>query len=213
MSTAKSPNTDLHAVEASERASNVERPVIEWRALVSQIRSGDDTGMQQLYKLLNRGIRYYLCRHLGPQELEDKVQDTLLIVVHAIKRGHLGEPEHIMGFVRTVVRRQVAAYTKQTVHCRRTHADLEVDITAADRKWNPEQEAIIRKKAELMKSALSSLSQTDRNILVRFYLHEQPREQIYREMDLTEAQFRLLKSRAKAKLLEIGRKGVAPALP
>ena len=197
------------AREARERASKAGQTAIEWSVLVSQIKSGEDTGMEQLYKLFSRGIRYYLCRQLGPQELEDKVHDTFLIVVHAIKRGDLREPERLMGFVRTVVRRQVAAYIEQAVHTRREQADLEMGITVADRKQNPEQEAIIRQKAELMESALSSLSQRDRDILVRFYLHEQPQEQICREMDLTETQFRLLKSRAKAKFGEIGRKKLA----
>lgn len=165
--------------------------------------------MEQLYKLFSRGIRYYLCRQLGPQELEDKVHDTFLIVVNAIKRGDLREPERLMGFVRTVVRRQVAAYIETAVHTRREQADLETGITVADRKQNPEQEAMMKQKTELMKSALEALSKRDRDILVRFYLKEQPQEQICREMCLTETQFRLLKSRAKAKFGEIGRKKLA----
>lgn len=179
---------------------------VDWADLVAQIQAGSDAGMEQLYKLFSRGIRYYLCRQLGPQELEDKVHDTFLIVVNAIKRGDLREPERLMGFVRTVVRRQVAAYIETAVHTRREQTDLETGITVADRKHNPEQEAIIREKAELMKSALADLGQRDRDILVRFYLKEQSQEQICREMDLTETQFRLLKSRAKAKFGEIGRK-------
>jgi RNA polymerase sigma-70 factor (ECF subfamily) len=181
----------------------------EWGALVSQIKAGEEAGMEQLYKLFSRGIRYYLCRQLGPQELEDKVHDTFLIVVNAIKRGDLREPERLMGFVRTVVRRQVAAYIEQVVHTRREQTDLESGVTVVDRKQNPEQEAIVRQKAELMKSALEGLSKRDRDILVRFYLQEQPQEQICREMSLTETQFRLLKSRAKTKFGEIGRKKLA----
>src|SRR6201996_3481862 len=179
---------------------------MEWALLVQQIKGGKDEGMEQLYKLFSRGIRFYLCRQLGPQELEDKVHDTFLIVVNAIERGDLREPERLMGFVRTVVRRQVAAYIEQAVHTRREQADIETGITVADRKQNPEQEAMLRQKADLMKSALAALSKRDRDILVRFYLKEQPQEQICREMELTETQFRLLKSRAKAKFGEIGRK-------
>lgn len=194
--------------EAREKTSKSFTPV-EWGVLVAQVKAGEDSGMEQLYKLFSRGIRYYLCRQLGPQELEDKVHDTFLIVVNAIKRGDLREPERLMGFVRTVVRRQVAAYIEQAVHTRREQADLETGVTVADRKQNPEQEAMLRQKAELMKSALAALSQRDRDILVRFYLKEQPQEQICREMALTETQFRLLKSRAKAKFGEIGRKKLA----
>jgi RNA polymerase sigma-70 factor, ECF subfamily len=179
---------------------------VDWAGLVAQVQAGDDAGMEQLYKLFSRGIRYYLCRQLGPQELEDKVHDTFLIVVNAIRRGDLREPERLMGFVRTVVRRQVAAYIETAVHTRREQTDLETGISVADRKENPEQEAIIRQRAELMKSALADLGQRDRDILIRFYLKEQSQEQICREMSLTETQFRLLKSRAKAKFGEIGRK-------
>src|SRR3954454_3467452 len=178
----------------------------EWGTLVSQIKAGEDAGMEHLYKLFSRGIRYYLCRQLGPQELEDKVHDTFLIVVNAIKRGDLREPERLMGFVRTVVRRQVAGYIEHAVHTRRDQTDLECGITVADRKRNPEQEAIIRQKAELMMSSLAALSERDREILVRFYLKEQTQEQICQDMSLTETQFRLLKSRAKAKFGDIGRK-------
>lgn len=195
--------------QTREEGSKSGFSAVEWSTLVAQVKAGDDAGMEQLYKLFSRGIRYYLCRQLGPQELEDKVHDTFLIVVNAIRRGDLREPERLMGFVRTVVRRQVAAYIEQAVHTRREQTDLETGITVADRKQNPEQEAMVRQKAELMRSALAALSQRDRDILVRFYLQEQPQEQICREMCLTETQFRLLKSRAKAKFGEIGRKKLA----
>jgi len=195
--------------EVREKTSRPGYSPVEWGILVNQIKVGEETGMEQLYRLFSRGIRYYLCRQLGPQELEDKVHDTFLIVVNAIRRGDLREPERLMGFVRTVVRRQVAAYIEQAVHNRREQADLETGVTVADRKENPEQEAMIRQKAALMESALSALSERDREILVRFYLKEQPQDQICREMDLTETQFRLLKSRAKAKFGEIGKKKLA----
>ncbi len=61
-----------------------------------------------------------------------------------------------------------------------------------------------------MKTALECLSSRDREILVRYYLSEQSREQICREMSLTETQFRLAKSRAKAKLGNTGRKKLVP---
>jgi RNA polymerase sigma-70 factor (ECF subfamily) len=195
--------------EVRERSSRGGYTPMEWSLLVDQIKTGDDTGMEHLYKLFSRGIRYYLCRQLGPQELEDKVHDTFLIVVNAIKRGDLREPERLMGFVRTVVRRQVAAYIENAVHIRREQQDLESSATVADRKQNPEQEAIFRQKSALMKSALESLSKRDRDILIRFYLMEQSQDQICREMALTETQFRLLKSRAKAKFGDIGRKKLA----
>lgn len=179
---------------------------VDWHDLVDRIQRGEDSGMEELYQLFARGIRYYLCRQLGAQELDDKVHDTFVIVVQAIRRGELREPDRLMGFVRTVVRRQVAAHIDKVVHSRREEMDLDVGVRVADRGRNPEQTVAFRQKVELMLSVLASLSDRDREILNRFYLREQTQEQICEEMGLSETQFRLLKSRAKARFGEIGRR-------
>jgi RNA polymerase sigma-70 factor, ECF subfamily len=181
----------------------------DWATLVAQIKTGDDAGLERLYQVFSRGIRYYLCRQLGPEELEDRVHDSFLTVVHAIRKGELREPERLMGFVRTIVRRQVATYIDQAVHKRRDQIEIEPNVTVVDSKEDPEEQAIARQKVELMKAVLRTLSPRDREILERFYLKEEPQEQICREMDLSETQFRLLKSRAKARFGEIGKKKLA----
>jgi len=177
-----------------------------WAGLVDRIRDNDNTAMEELYRIFSRGVRYYLCRHLGPQELDDKVHDTFLIVVQAIQGGALREPEKLMGFVRTVVRRQVAAFIDQAIHTRRDLADMEVGGRIPDARNNPEQRAIQEQKTDLMVKVLQGISRRDREILTRFYLYEQSMEQICDEMGLTETQFRLLKSRAKARFGELGRR-------
>jgi len=179
---------------------------MDWHGLVSRIRAGEASGMEDLYGLFARGIRYYLCRQLGNQEIDDKVHDTFVIVVQAIRRGEIREPERLMGFVRTVVRRQVAAYIDTVVHTRRDELNLDVGARVADRRRNPEQHAVTQQKTDLMIEVLRGLAPRDREILTRFYLEEQSQEEICREMDLTETQFRLLKSRAKARFGEIGKR-------
>ncbi len=179
---------------------------VNWQDLVDRIKRGDESGMEDLYRLFGRGIRYYLCRQLGHQELDDKVHDTFVIVVQAIRRDELREPERLMGFVRTVVRRQVAAYIDEVVHSRRDEMNLDLGVRVADRRNNPEQTAAFRQKVEFMLAILRSLSERDREILTRFYLDEQSQEQICQEMDLSETQFRLLKSRAKARFGEVGKR-------
>jgi len=150
-----------------------------------------------------------LCHQLGPQELDDKVHDTFVVVVQAIRRGELREPQRLMGFVRTIVRRQVAAYIDKVVHTRRDQAELDASIRVPDPRANPEEDAIFRQRTELIRRVLRELSTRDREILTRFYLYEQSQDQICSEMELTETQFRLLKSRAKARFGELGKKKLA----
>jgi RNA polymerase sigma-70 factor (ECF subfamily) len=181
----------------------------DWARLVERIQTSETDGMEELYQLFSKGIRFYLCRQLGPQELDDKVHDTFVVVVMAIRRGELREPQRLMGFVRTIVRRQVAAYIDRVIHTRREQIDIDSSVRIADPRGSPEDAAIFRQRAELIHRVLGELSPRDREILTRFYLREQGQEQICCEMALTETQFRLLKSRAKARFGELGKKKLA----
>jgi len=197
-------STELEAAVGAEEGET--NGAVDWAELVARIQSGDESGMEELYRLFGRGIRFYLCRQLGVQELDDKVHDTFVIVVQAILRGDLREPERLMGFVRTVVRRQVAAHIDQVVHNRREELHLDVGVRVVDGRRNPEQHMAFQQKVDFMLQILDRLSERDREILTRFYLNEQSQEQICREMNLTETQFRLLKSRAKARFGELGKR-------
>jgi RNA polymerase sigma-70 factor, ECF subfamily len=198
-------SADEAAADAKDEEYDRGAPV-DWPELVKRIQLGDETGMEDLYHLFARGIRFYLCRQLGIQELDDKVHDTFLIVVQAIRRGDLREPERLMGFVRTVVRRQVAAHIDHVVHSRRDELHLDVGVRITDSRRNPEQNMAFQQKVDFMLEVLQQLSERDREILTRFYLHEESQEEICRNMNLTETQFRLLKSRAKARFGELGRR-------
>ena len=178
----------------------------EWAELVDSIRAGDQNAMSQLYTTFGRGVRYYLSRQLGPQELDDKVHDTFLVVLGAIQRGELREPERLMGFVRTVVRRLVATHIDHMVEERRDRTSLDDGYARADERSDPEKDAEHREQVEIMSQVLHAISGRDREILTRFYLYEQPQQQICREMGLNDTQFRLLKSRAKQRFAELGKR-------
>ena len=73
-----------------------------WSILVHRVRQGEKEAIEELYRYFYGGIRLFLCRHLGPQELEDKVHDTFVIVLTAIRRGEVRDPGRLTSFVRTV---------------------------------------------------------------------------------------------------------------
>ena len=185
------------------------QPANNWQALVERIQQGESGGMEELYRVFSRGVRYYLCRQIGPQDLDDKVHDTFLIVVLAIRRGELRDPERLMGFVHTVVRRQVAAQIDRAVQGRREQADMDMTTSVCDNRHTPEEQVMLREHQDVAEAVLRGISTRDRDILTRFYLKEQTQEEICREMGLSETQFRLLKSRAKARFGELGRKRLA----
>ena len=135
-----------------------------WAQLVERIRFSQTDGMAELYHLFSKGVRFYLCRQLGIQELDDKVHDIFVVVVQAIRRGELREPERLMGFVRTIVRRQVAAHIDKAVQARREQMDLDASAKVPDPGGNPEEAAIFNQKEDLVRRILAELSSRDREI-------------------------------------------------
>ena len=167
-----------------------------WSLLVERIRSGDPAGMEELYTIFSKGVRFFLWRQLGQQDLDDKVHDVFLIITQSIQRGELREPDRLMGYVRTVVRRQVAAHIDTAIHARRNQLSLDPVISLTDHQPDPERQVIERENQQVAMRVLGGLSKRDRDVLTRFYLQEQSAEEICRDLNLTETQFRLIKSRA-----------------
>ena len=55
-------------------------------ALVEKIKQNDAHGLEELYRVLSCGARFYLCRQLGYQSL-DEVHDLFVEIVKAIQQG------------------------------------------------------------------------------------------------------------------------------
>jgi len=81
----KESNDALPSVEEVADCSeedDEQSSAVDWTELVNRIHRGDDSGMEDLYRLFARGIRFYLCRQLGVQELDDN-----LALLHRIGDG------------------------------------------------------------------------------------------------------------------------------
>lgn len=189
-----------------EVRSGAEPSSPSWSALVERVRAADPSGLEELYAIFAKGVRYYLWRQLGPQDLDDRVHDIFLIITQSIQKGELRDPERLMGYVRTIARRQVAATIDGVVNARRNEVEVDARINLCDRQLDPERRAIQQQNQEVAMRVLGSLHKRDREVLIRFYLREQTPEQICREMHLTPTQFRLIKNRAKARCTELGQR-------
>ena len=199
----------MEAGAATAMTRDSERPVdqTDWAQVVGRIRQGDEPALEELYAYFGKGVRYFLLRRLGADELEDRVHDVFLVVAAAIQNGELRDPSRLMGFVRTVVRRAIAGVIQDNVTSRVSYVDLEsLTFSVADWRMDPEKSAQQEQRTEVVRRLLKGASRRDREVLRRFYMEEQSQEQICAEMGLSYNQFRLLKSRAKARFSEMGQR-------
>jgi RNA polymerase sigma factor (sigma-70 family) len=173
---------------------------MDWSAAVAEIRSGNECGVEALYAAVSDCARGQLFHSVDPQAVDDHVQEILMIVQEAIRSGELRDPHCLMGFVRTVTRRQVAVHIRAMILRRRRLISVESTAApVAPSHESPEARLAIRERIAVVGRILGRLCPRDREILVRFYYDEQESQQICREMELTATQFRLYKSRALAK--------------
>lgn len=78
-------------------------------------------------------------------------------------------------------------------------------LTASENTWAE----IAERRTNIVKRVLSTIPKRDREILVSFFLLDRSPEEICAQMGLTETQFRLLKSRAKARFAELAKTGLS----
>lgn len=166
----------------------------DWSDLMLRMHSGQTDGMEELYQLFSAAMRFYLARHVAADDIEARIYTTLAAVSEAVLSGELREPERLMGFVRSTVQKQIAGHPAPQVS--------PVEIW----RHNPEEITVFHQKTNLINQVLSELGEMDREILTRFYVLEQSQEEICEAMELSATQFRLLKTRAKARFGELGKK-------
>ncbi len=174
-----------------------------WAEVVGKIRGGDGAGVEELYAALSGGACSRVLRRLDEQTAGDRLHEIMVIVLEAIRKGELRDPDRLMGFVWTVTRRRAATHIRSAIFQRRHSVALGYRELPAPREQSPEACTEHRERLEGVFKMLDSLRSRDREILKRFYFSEQEPDQICGEMHLTETQFRLYKSRAIAKCYEM----------
>lgn len=157
---------------------------------------GDDAAGTKLYHHFAQ-IRNFFATRLPPEESEDRFHDVMLAVLRAIRLGGIREPESLRAYAWATAHRVLKIRLIRVIEERKSSSDQECE-SVQDLSPNPELVAIRRQNKEVAIRVLAALPGQHREVLMRYYLHGQPRELIQAEMGLTATQFRLIKSRAKA---------------
>jgi RNA polymerase sigma factor (sigma-70 family) len=178
-----------------------ESPEVDWADMVDRIRRGDQSAEEALFGRLRQGLGCIIGHRLGSWDkdaIEDLTSVVLLEVLKGIRTGALREGAKLLGYTRTITIRVVAAEIEARIKAR---CEEPLVVESVGRYGESPEENLQREdRVAALRKALMTLSPKERDVLTRFYLDEQEPKQIMRDMGLTETQYRLLKSRSKAKL-------------
>ena len=177
--------------------------------LVPGIMRQDPEAIQEFYKRFSNGIRFVLQRNIRPEDVDDRLQDVFLTAIQAIARGDLRDPSCLVGFIYGIVRNYIRGYIHHAVQCRERDAGIPSEDLLLDDSVDPEAALIERENQTMAMRVLESLAPKERAVLRLFYLEEMSPREICARLGFTETQFRLIKSRAKARFGERGRQVLA----
>jgi len=175
----------------------------EGASLAKRIRAGDAAAEKDLVERYSRGVRVIL-RNAGADRFaeDDLHQETFRIALEKIRNGDLRDPSLLNRFIAGVARNLA------TDHFRRKARLPSQDPETLEDIQSPHPSALDRlvdfEEAHCVRQVLEELgTKRDRDLLRRFYLSSEDKEQICADFRLSSLQFNRVLFRAQERYREL----------
>lgn len=174
--------------------------------LARRIAAGDGTAETELVERYSRGVLYLLRRLTRSSELaEDLHQETFRVVLERLRGRGLAEPDKLSAFLRETAKNLHRNEWRKGV--RRGVEDDAGDARAelyADPGTSPYARLARAEEARLVRRLLGELpSPRDREILYRFYLGDEDKERLCRDLEISSLHFNRVLHRARRRFRRI----------
>jgi len=144
-------------------------------------------------------LRYKVLYHVGHNcaDVDDLVQESLVRFVRAEQRHQIRNTEEFGAFVSGVCRNAILEYRRRM----RREPGLDDEMPIPERGVRPD--ADILEMRDAIDHGLSELAERDRLVLRALYLDGKEKDEICREWNMSDAQFRVVLFRAKERFRRV----------
>lgn len=173
--------------------------------LVRRIVSGDAAAEAELVRRFSRALSFLL-RRLTRDEAaaEDLYQETFRLVIEKVRGGELREPERLPGFVSSMARNLFLGSVRRSGRRQKWQGDPEASEAAPDPAPGQLAKLLARERAATVRHVLAELkNDRDREILSRYYIADENKEDICRDLDLSDLHFNRVLFRARQRYKEL----------
>jgi RNA polymerase sigma-70 factor, ECF subfamily len=173
------------------------------RGMEETDRTAGGPGQQAILRSM-AGLRAQLARVTGNMELaSDLLQDAVVTALQKLRAGEIRDPTHLDGYVYRVALNHLRNYRRK--HRLRVAAAEEVDDPPEGAPSSPPvRELEADQWARLVRQLLQEVPVVrDREILVRFYLQEESKEELCQALGLTELHFNRVIHRARDRFRDL----------
>lgn len=171
--------------------------------LAERIVSGDRDAETELFQRYYRRVRFVLARRSQDFALaEDLAQETLLTVLNRLREGTIDEPEYLNRFIQQTAKYVYIAWTRKRSNQTefRESVDDSPDESAVDSAYEREE------TRRIVREMINSITvPRDKDLLYRYYVHDQDKAVICDELSLSTEHFDRVISRARSRFREMAR--------
>ena len=171
--------------------------------LVARIERGDRQAEVELVSRYARGVRLILLKRTGdPQVAKDLGQDTFVVVIRKLRARELRDASKLASFInRVAVNISIDYFRKERRFVRSPDGIIGLNAPHIDRQ---DRELDFDAARALLKGVLKKLAiGRDREILGRFYLSDDDKQAICRDLGLSSAHFDRVLYRAKQRMRKL----------
>ena len=173
-------------------------PAEDW---ARRIAAGDTAAETEFVRNYQKGVRTLVRRHSRALEpdVDDMTQEVLQVTLVALRQGRLRDAATLPAYLRgAVVMMLRAHYRKQHRRGEDRMAALDDNLASDD---DPGRNLVSLQLAELMRRLIGELGvDRDRQLLERFYLKEQTKEQVCADLGIGNDHFHRVAFRARERL-------------
>ena len=170
--------------------------------LVARIISGDRQAEETLAERYRPGVIIIITRACGDSNLaQDLCQDAFVKAFQAIRQGRLREPEKLPAFIWKLAHNIVTEHFRMLSSRGRTIPILDNEFVANGS--SPFDLLLEKEKQQIVRQALSELKPLQyRTMLYRYYIDEEDKESICKDLGLSSRQFNVKLCRARKQFYE-----------
>jgi RNA polymerase sigma-70 factor (ECF subfamily) len=201
----------LFAMQAPADNASDPAEAVAAAALAERIRAGDAQAEGELVGRYSRGLSYLLRRTTGDPSLADDLhQETFRIVIQRLRGTGLEQPERLAGFIRRTARNLFLADYRR--NARRRTGELDDSTALHDPAPSPLGRVLEAERVQLVRRLVGELrTDRDRQVLYRYYLAEEDKERICRDLGLSDIHFNRVLFRARQRFRELLERAAAEA--
>jgi len=175
----------------------------EAAAIARRIQAGDRRAESEMAIRYGPGVAAILRRAAGERALADDLyQEVFRLTIEKLRAGALREPDKLPGFICQLARNLAIGHFRRERR-RKDNADVD-ELVVPDPGPSPLDQLLLGEKAALVRQVLDELTtDRDRELLRRFYLDGDDKDQVCRQLGLSAVHFNRVLFRARERYREL----------